>query len=56
MVFLEAAKYRLQVFLALVALTITAAGTLAIPAASQLIVDRGLVEMEISVDGSDTFL
>ena len=41
MVFLEAAKYRLQVFLALVALTITAAGTLAIPAASQLIVDRG---------------
>ncbi|MEE4153566.1 MAG: ABC transporter transmembrane domain-containing protein [Erythrobacter sp.] len=41
MVYREAAKYPQQVFLALVALTVTAAGTLAIPAAMQLIVDRG---------------
>ncbi|KPP94853.1 ATP-binding cassette, subfamily B [Erythrobacter sp. HL-111] len=41
MVYREAAKYPRQVLLALAALTITAAGTLAIPAALQLIVDRG---------------
>ena len=41
MVYREAAKYPQQVILALIALTITAAGTLAIPAAMQLIVDRG---------------
>ncbi len=41
MVFREAAKYPGQLALALFALTITAAGTLAIPAAMQLIVDRG---------------
>ncbi len=41
MVFLAAAKYPSQLALALIALTITAAGTLAIPAAMQLIVDRG---------------
>lgn len=41
MVYREAAKYPTQLALALIALTITAAGTLAIPAAMQLIVDRG---------------
>lgn len=41
MVYREAAKYPGQLILALTALTITAAGTLAIPAAMQLIVDRG---------------
>ncbi|MEQ8773512.1 MAG: ABC transporter transmembrane domain-containing protein, partial [Erythrobacter sp.] len=41
MVYREAAKYPRQVVLALIALTVTAAGTLAIPAALQLIVDRG---------------
>jgi len=41
MVYREAAKYPAQVMFALIALTITAAGTLAIPAAMQLIVDRG---------------
>ncbi|MEP0189554.1 MAG: ABC transporter transmembrane domain-containing protein [Erythrobacter sp.] len=41
MVYREAAKYPKQVRFALVALTVTAAGTLAIPAAIQLIVDRG---------------
>jgi len=41
MVYREAAKYPQQVVLALIALTVTAAGTLAIPAAMQLIVDRG---------------
>ncbi|MBD2843027.1 ABC transporter transmembrane domain-containing protein [Erythrobacter rubeus] len=41
MVYREAAKYPQQVALALIALVVTAAGTLAIPAASQLIVDRG---------------
>ena len=41
MIYAEAAKYPVQVALALLALTVTAAGTLAIPAASQLIVDRG---------------
>ena len=41
MVYREAAKYPKQVVFALIALTVTAAGTLAIPAAIQLIVDRG---------------
>lgn len=41
MVFREAAKYPRQVAFALLALVVTAAGTLAIPAAVQLIVDRG---------------
>ncbi|MBV7265367.1 ABC transporter transmembrane domain-containing protein [Erythrobacter ani] len=41
MVYREAAKYPKQVIFALIALVVTAAGTLAIPAASQLIVDRG---------------
>ena len=41
MVYREAAKYPRQVLFALIALVITAAGTLAIPAALQLIVDRG---------------
>ncbi len=41
MVYREAAKYPSQVLLAFAALAITAAGTLAIPAALQLIVDRG---------------
>jgi ATP-binding cassette subfamily B protein len=41
MVFQVAAQYPRQVALALIALTITAAGTLAIPSAMQLIVDRG---------------
>lgn len=41
MVYREAAKYPTQLAFALIALTITAAGTLAIPAAMQLIVDRG---------------
>ena len=35
MIYAEAAKYPVQVALALLALTVTAAGTLAIPAASQ---------------------
>jgi len=51
MVYREAAKYPLQVAFAFVALTITAAGTLAIPAAVQLIVDRGFGAAE-SVGGS----
>lgn len=41
MVYREAAKYPTQVLFAFAALVITAAGTLAIPAAIQLIVDRG---------------
>ncbi|TRD12716.1 ATP-binding cassette domain-containing protein [Erythrobacter insulae] len=41
MVYREAAKYPQQVALALIALVVTAAGTLAIPAAMQMIVDRG---------------
>lgn len=41
MVYREAAKYPRQVIFALLALSVTAAGTLAIPAAVQLIVDRG---------------
>ena len=41
MVYREAAKYPREVTFALLALVITAAGTLAIPAAMQLIVDRG---------------
>jgi ATP-binding cassette subfamily B protein len=41
MVYREAAKYPREVVLAIIALTVTAAGTLAIPAALQLIVDRG---------------
>lgn len=41
MVYREAAKYPREVLFALIALTVTAAGTLAIPAAVQLIVDRG---------------
>jgi len=41
MVFTEAAKYPDKVAYALIALVVTAAGTLAIPAAMQLIVDRG---------------
>ena len=41
MVFRAAANYPTQVALALVALTVTAMGTLAIPSAMQLIVDRG---------------
>ena len=46
MVFREASNYPTQVIFALVALTITAAGTLAIPAAVQLIVDRGFGAVE----------
>lgn len=41
MVYREAAKYPAQVLFAFIALSVTAAGTLAIPAAAQLIVDRG---------------
>ncbi len=41
MVYREAGKYPREVALALLALFITAAGTLAIPAAMQMIVDRG---------------
>ena len=41
MVFREAAKYPRQIVFALLALVVTAAATLAIPAAMQLIVDRG---------------
>ncbi|MCK0129584.1 ABC transporter transmembrane domain-containing protein [Erythrobacter sp. F6033] len=41
MIYREAAKYPAQVIFALIALTVTASGTLAIPAAVQLIVDRG---------------
>ncbi len=41
MVYREAAKYPREVIFALIALTVTAAGTLAIPASVQLIVDRG---------------
>ncbi|WP_299294962.1 ABC transporter transmembrane domain-containing protein, partial [uncultured Erythrobacter sp.] len=41
MVYREAAKYPRQVTLALLALLVTAGATLAIPAAMQLIVDRG---------------
>jgi ATP-binding cassette subfamily B protein len=41
MVYRAAAKYPMQLIFALIALTITAMGTLAIPAAMQLIVDRG---------------
>lgn len=44
MVYREAAKYPREVLFALIALAITAAGTLAIPAAVQLIVDRGFGE------------
>jgi len=50
MVYREAAKYPGKVTLALIALTITAAGTLAIPAAMQLIVDRGFGQA--GVEGS----
>ncbi len=41
MIYREAANYPKQIIFALIALTVTAAGTLAIPAAVQLIVDRG---------------
>ncbi|MEM6476334.1 MAG: ABC transporter transmembrane domain-containing protein [Pseudomonadota bacterium] len=41
MVYREAGKYPREVLFALMALTVTAIGTLAIPAAVQLIVDRG---------------
>ena len=41
MIYREAAKYPQQVALALIALIVTAAGTLAIPQVVQLIVDRG---------------
>lgn len=41
MVYREAAKYPREVIFALIALAVTAGGTLAIPAAIQLIVDRG---------------
>jgi len=44
MVYREAAKYPRQVVFALIALVVTAAGTLAIPAALQLIVDRGFAD------------
>ncbi len=44
MVYREAAKYPQQVLLALLALLVTAGATLAIPAAMQLIVDRGFGE------------
>ncbi len=44
MVYREAGKYPTQVLCALLALVVTAAGTLAIPAAMQLIVDRGFGE------------
>ncbi|MEO1489738.1 MAG: ABC transporter transmembrane domain-containing protein, partial [Pseudomonadota bacterium] len=44
MVYREAAKYPQQVVLALIALTVTAVGTLAIPQVVQLIVDRGFGE------------
>ncbi|WP_390586816.1 ABC transporter transmembrane domain-containing protein [Erythrobacter sp. MTPC3] len=44
MVYREAAKYPRQVVFALIALVVTAAGTLAIPAAMQMIVDRGFGE------------
>ncbi|MEM7779564.1 MAG: ABC transporter transmembrane domain-containing protein [Pseudomonadota bacterium] len=47
MVYREAGKYPAQVIFALIALTITAAGTLAIPSAVQLIVDRGFGGGEI---------
>ncbi len=46
MVYREAAKYPREVIFALIALTVTAAGTLAIPAAVQLIVDRGFGTVE----------
>jgi len=52
MIFREAAKYPTQVMLALIALTITAAGTLAIPAAMQLIVDRGFGGGSAGVEGA----
>jgi len=53
MVYREAAKYPAQVMFALIALTITAAGTLAIPAAMQLIVDRGFGGVNANgVDGT----
>jgi ATP-binding cassette, subfamily B, bacterial len=51
MVYREAAKYPGKVMLALIALTITAAGTLAIPAAMQLIVDRGFGEAGVEGSG-----
>ena len=50
MVYREAANYPRQVLFALIALTITAAGTLAIPAAVQLIVDRGFGANDGSVE------
>ncbi len=46
MIYREAAKYPAQIIFALIALTVTAAGTLAIPAAVQLIVDRGFGAVE----------
>ncbi|WP_241765952.1 ABC transporter transmembrane domain-containing protein [Erythrobacter longus] len=46
MVYREAAKYPREVIFALIALSVTAAGTLAIPAAIQLIVDRGFGTVE----------
>lgn len=46
MVYREAAKYPREVIFALIALSVTAAGTLAIPASIQLIVDRGFGTFE----------
>ncbi len=44
MIFRAAARYPLQVSLALLALTVTAAATLAIPSGFRLIIDRGFAE------------
>jgi len=44
MIFAAAARYPAKVALALVALTVTAAATLAIPSAFRLIIDRGFAE------------
>ncbi len=53
MVYREAAKYPQQVGLALLALLVTAGATLAIPAAMQLIVDRGFGDAGANgVDGA----
>ncbi len=53
MVYREAAKYPDKVVLALIALVVTAAGTLAIPAAMQLIVDRGFGDAGIGGGEAD---
>ena len=44
MIFAAAARYPSQVALALIALVITAAATLAIPSGFRLIIDRGFAE------------